>query len=275
VPTQSGGLLFETPRAGGTGTIRSVDPASGRARWSLPLPGHGTAYRYGDRGVTEIVLISGDGRVAVYGAGDGALRLSGRVPAAADRASYRFGQVVADLLLIDGGRDTVVAYGLDRLDRRWSMRVPAQARAWFADCAGLICLQGQLPGVRAFDPGTGRQVWADDRWLWTIPVGDRLLAATPDIGLEVDLATVDPGTGRTLARLGRWRLEGSDRLAPRQLGYRRLRGDRTLVGTLDLVAGQAGIRAVLPGYWDECADAGGVLVCLRSAGGLMVWPVDR
>ncbi|MCW3844085.1 hypothetical protein ONA70_28745 [Micromonospora yasonensis] len=30
VPTQPGGLLFETPRADGSGTLRSVDPTSGR-----------------------------------------------------------------------------------------------------------------------------------------------------------------------------------------------------------------------------------------------------
>ncbi|MCW3844084.1 hypothetical protein ONA70_28740 [Micromonospora yasonensis] len=106
------------------------------------------------------------------------------------------------------------------------------------------------------------------------PVGDRLLAAAPAVGLEVDLSALDPRTGRILARFGRWRLAG-DRSAPRQLGLRRLPGDHTLVGTLDVPAGQARIRAVLPGSWDECADAGTALVCLRPAGGLVVWPVDR
>ncbi|NES12916.1 MULTISPECIES: PQQ-binding-like beta-propeller repeat protein [Micromonospora] len=285
--TQAGGLLFETPRADGSGTIRSVDPATGRARWSLPLPGNGVAYRDGDHGVTEIVLVSADGRVAVYDAGSGALRRTGRVPPAIDRVSYRFTQVVADLLLVDGADDAgpaspppsrelnpVTAYGLDRLERRWTVPVPARVPAWFADCAGVVCLQGQLPGLRVYDPVTGRQLWSDEHWLGATPVGDRLLAAAPAVGLEVELAALDPVTGRVLARFGRWRLAG-DRSASRQLGLRRLPGDRTLVATLDVPAGQVRIRAVLPGSWDECADAGTALVCLRPAGGLVVWPVDR
>lgn len=275
VPTQPGGLLFETPRSDGSGTIRSVDPATGRVGWSLPLPGNGVDYRSGDRGVTEIVLVSADGRVAVHDAGTGALRRTGRVPPATDRVSYRFTQVVADLLLVDGAEGMVTAYGLDRWDRRWTVPVPARVAAWFADCAGVVCLQGQLPGVRVFDPATGRQLWADEHWLGATRVGDRLLAAAPAIGLEVDLAALDPATGRTLARFGRWRLAGGDRSAPRQLGFRRLPDDRTLVGTLDIPAGQARIRTVLPGSWDECADAATALVCLRPAGGLVVWPVDR
>lgn len=287
VPTQSGGLLFETPRADGSGTLRSVDPATGRTRWSLPLPGNGVGYRTGDRGVTEIVLVSADGRVAVRDVGSGALHRAGRVPPATDRVSYRFTQVVADLLLVDGYADagsvsppprreldTVTAYGLDRWERRWSVPVPARVAAWFADCAGVVCLQGQLPGVRVFDPVTGRQLWADEHWLGVSPVDDRLLAAAPANGLEVELAALDPATGRILARFGRWRLAG-DRSASRQLGLRRLPGDRTLVGTLDVPAGQVRIRAVLPGTWDECADAGTALVCLRPAGGLVVWPVER
>ncbi|MGW5671229.1 outer membrane protein assembly factor BamB family protein [Micromonospora sp. NPDC003776] len=291
VPTQPGGLLFETPRADGSGTIRSVDPATGRVGWSLPLPGNGVDYRSGDHGVTEIVLVTADGRVAVHDAGSGALRRAGRVPPATDRVSYRFTQVVGDLLLVDGADssgsaglpprrdrepspDTVTAYGLDRWDRRWTVPVPARAAAWFADCAGVVCLQGQLPGVRVFDPATGRQLWSGDHWLGVSPVGDRLLAAAPAIGLEVDLAALHPATGRTLARFGRWRLAGGDRSAPRQLGFRRLPDDRTLVGALDIPAGQARIRAVLPGSWDDCADAVTALVCLRPAGGLVVWPVD-
>ncbi|MFE9691184.1 PQQ-binding-like beta-propeller repeat protein [Micromonospora sp. NPDC005806] len=274
VPTESGGVLFEMPRADGTGTIRSVDLASGAARWSLPLPGNGVAYRRGDRGVTEIVLVSADGRVAVHDAGSGTLRHAGRVPPAADRVSYRFTQVVADLLLVDGGPGVVTAYGLDRLDRRWTVPVPLRSAAWFTDCAGVLCLHDESGGARTFDPATGRQLWTDDRWLGVTPVDDRLLAAAPAIGLEMELATLDPRTGRVLARFGRWRLGGADRSAPRQLGLRRLPDDRTLVVALDLPAGQVRFRAVLPGSGDDCMDAGTALVCLRPSGGMVLWPVE-
>ncbi|WP_231929619.1 outer membrane protein assembly factor BamB family protein [Micromonospora inositola] len=275
VRTESGGVLFETPRADGTGTVRAVDPVSGRSRWSLPLPGNGLAYEVGDRGVTRVVLVTAAGRVEVHDAGSGALLRAGRVPPAADGVSYRVTQVVGDLLLLDGAPGTVTAYGLDRLDRRWSMPVGPSAETWFADCAGSICLRDRGLGVRAVDPATGRLLWTDDRWLGIDPVDGRLLASAPAVGLEMDLSVVDPRTGGTLARLGRWRLSGGARYEPALLGLRRLGEDRTLVAELDVPAGQARIRAVLPGSWDDCAAAAAALVCLRPSGGLVVWPDGR
>ncbi|WP_319461021.1 PQQ-binding-like beta-propeller repeat protein [Micromonospora sp. RTP1Z1] len=275
VRTESDGLLFETPRADGTGTVRSVDPVSGRSRWALPMPGNGLAYEVGDRGVTRVVLVTAAGRVEVHDAGSGALLRAGRVPPAADGVSYRITQVVGGLLLVDGAPGTVTAYGLDRLDRRWSMPVGPSATAWFADCAGVVCLREQGPGVQAVDPVTGRVLWTDDRWLGIGPVDGRLLASAAAVGLEMDLSVVDPRTGGILARLGRWRLGGGDRYESVLLGLRRLGGDRTLVADLDVPAGQARVRAVLPGSWDDCAAAAAALVCLRPSGGLVVWPDRR
>ncbi|WP_406036681.1 PQQ-like beta-propeller repeat protein [Micromonospora sp. NBC_00898] len=275
VATQSDGVLLETPRADGTGTIRSVDPVSGTPRWSLPLPGSGLAYEVGDRGVTRVVLVTAAGRVEVHDTGSGALLRAGRVPPAADGVSYRFTRVVGDLLLVDGAPGTVTAYGLDRLDRRWSMPVGASAASWFAACAGVICLREQDAGVRAVDPATGRLLWTDDRWLGMSPVGGRLLAAAPGVGLEMELSVVDPRTGGTRGRLGRWRLGGVDRYGTPLLGLRRLGEERTLVAELDVPAGQARYRAVLPGSWDDCAVATAALVCLRPSGGLVVWPDPR
>ncbi|WP_433317563.1 PQQ-binding-like beta-propeller repeat protein [Micromonospora chersina] len=273
VSTASGGVLFETPRAAGTGTVLAVEPVSGAVRWSLPLPSNGVAYRTGDRGVTQIVLVTPDGRVEVHDADSGALVHAGRVPPAADRVSYRFTQVVADLLLVDGAPGTVTAYGLDRLDRRWDVPVEPRAGVWFAECAGMVCIRDQVGGVQALDPATGDPTWVDDRWVGMAPVGGRLLGAEPGVGLELELVVLDPATGRSLARLGRWRTTGFEGDPARLLGLRRLPGDRTLVGALDVAAGEARIRAVLPGSWDECADSGTALVCLRPSGGLMIWPV--
>ncbi|MET8908574.1 PQQ-binding-like beta-propeller repeat protein [Micromonospora sp. NPDC004551] len=272
VSTASGGVLFETsPRTGAGGTIVAVDPASGAVRWSLPLPNSGAAYRTGDRGVTQIVLASPDGRVEVHDADSGALLHAGRVPPAADRVAYRFSQVVAGLLLVDGAAGTVTAYGLDRLDRRWSVPVESPGGAWFVECGGMVCIRDQIGGVRALDPVTGRLSWMDDRWAGLAPVGGRLLG----VGPELELSVLDPATGRAITRLGRWRLTGFGSDPTRLLGLRRLTGDRMLAATLDLASGEARIRAVLPGWWDECADSGGSLVCLRPSGGLMIWPVGR
>ncbi|MDG4802141.1 PQQ-binding-like beta-propeller repeat protein [Micromonospora sp. WMMD980] len=278
IATATGGLLVENPRPGGTGSVRSVDPASGVVRWSLPVPAQGVSYRREARGVTQLVLVEPDGRVAVHDADSGARLRAGRVSSVPDGVSHRFAQVVGGLLLVDDGAGAVTAYGLDRLDRLWTVPVDPRAGIWFTDCAGVICRRDQVGGAVALDPATGRSAWTDEGWLGFAPVGDRLIAATAGDGPELDLWTLEPATGRVLARLGRWRVtgrdDGSGTLAG-LLGLRRLTGDRTLVGALDVPAGEARVRAVLPGSWDECADAGEALVCLRPAGGLAVWPVVR
>ncbi|GAA3741023.1 PQQ-binding-like beta-propeller repeat protein [Micromonospora maritima] len=276
VATAAGGLLLESPpTAAGTASVRAVDPASGAVRWTLSIPAQGVAYRTDGHGVTQLVLVTPDGRVAVHDADTGAPAYTGRVPAAPDGVSYRYAQVVADLLLVDGDPGTVTAYGLDRLDARWTVRVQERAGLWFTDCAGMVCLRDQVGGARTLDPATGRPAWADERWLGFAPVDGRLLAATAGIGAELDRWVLEPTTGRVLGRLGRWRITGTDREPGGLLGLRHLTGDRTLVGALDVPAAQARIRAVLPGSWDECADSGTVLVCLRPAGGLTIWPVGR
>jgi hypothetical protein len=91
----------------------------------------------------------------------------------------------------------------------------------------------------------------------------------------MELSVVDPHTGGTRGRLGRWRLGGVDRYGTPLLGLRRLGEERTLVAELDVPAGQARYRAVLPGSWDDCAAATAALVCLRPSGGLVVWPDPR
>ncbi|GAB3080147.1 outer membrane protein assembly factor BamB family protein [Micromonospora schwarzwaldensis] len=278
VPTASGGVLFENPRPGGTGRVLAVDPASGAARWSLAVPPQGVAYRRDDRGVTQLVLVESDGRVAVHDADSGARVRAGRVSSAPDGVAYRYAQVVAGLLLVEGASDEVTAYGLDRLDRRWSVPVDPRAGSWFTDCAGMVCLRDQVGDAQALDPATGRPAWTDERWVGFGPVGGRLIAAEAGDGPELELTVLEPATGRVLGRLGRWRVSGRDDGSGRLLGLlglRHLTGDRTLVGELDVAAGEARPRAVLPGSWAECADAGGALVCLRPAGGLAVWPAGR
>ncbi|WP_089153832.1 outer membrane protein assembly factor BamB family protein [Micromonospora sp. NBS 11-29] len=275
VATAAGGLLLESPRAAGAGSVLAVDPGTGAVRWTLPIPAQGVAYRTDGHGVTQLVLVSPDGRVSVHDAATGALTHAGRVPAAPDGVSYRYAQVVANLLLVDGAPGTVTAYGLDRLDARWTVPVQERAGLWFTDCAGMICLRDQVGGARTLDPATGRPAWADERWLGTAPVDGRLLAATPGTGLELNRWVLEPTTGRVLGRLGRWRLTGAVREPGALLGLRHLTGDRTLVGALDVPAVEARARAVLPGSWDACVDSGTVLVCLRPAGGLTIWPVGR
>ncbi|MEU2611728.1 PQQ-binding-like beta-propeller repeat protein [Micromonospora sp. NPDC007271] len=272
VPTQAGGVLVEQP--GRTDTIRAVDPGSGTVRWSMPFPDSGMVYGFGDRGVTAAVLLTDDGRVEVYDVDTGALRRAGRLPPTDGRAPYRLTQVVGDLLLVDAS-GTVTAYGLDRLDRRWTLPVRRDGATWFADCAEVICRRDQASGLRTYDPVTGRLRWSDDHWTDARRVGDRLLAVAPAGGPAVELAVLDPGAGRALAGLGRWRLADVDRNGSRLLGFRPVVGGRTLVAELDVSAAQVRYRAVLPGSWGDCVAADAALVCRSPAGGLMVWPDGR
>ncbi|MFF0178301.1 PQQ-binding-like beta-propeller repeat protein [Micromonospora sp. NPDC005223] len=275
VRTASGGLLLENPQPPGAGTVRAVDPASGAVRWTLPVPGQEVGYRHDDHGVTQLVLVTPQGRVTVYDADSGAVAHTGRVAPAADRGAYRYAQVVAGLLLVEDARGTVIAYGLDRLDERWSVPTGSRAGLWFADCAGMVCLRNQRGGAQALDPATGRPAWSDERWLGLGPFGDRLIAAERGVGEELELSALDPPTGRVLARLGRWRVSGNDFPSAPLVGLRTLTEDRTLVGALDVAAGQVRIRGILPGAWSECADTGTALVCLRPTGGMAIWPVGR
>ncbi|MFJ8577740.1 PQQ-binding-like beta-propeller repeat protein [Micromonospora sp. NPDC093277] len=270
-PTQAGGLVLETPAADGVGAIRAVDPATGTARWSLALPGNRVVYGFGDRGVTAIMLFAGDGLVEVHDVDSGALRRAGRLPTAVDRPQ-RLALVLGDLLLLGDSSGTVTAYGLDRLDRRWTIPLPPQD--WFLNCAEVICVSGRSAGLRVYDPATGRPRWHNDQWRDAFSVDGRLVVAAGDWRAE-ELAVLDPGTGRTLARLGRWRLADIDRTGVRTLGFRPATGNRTLVAELDVAAGQARTLTVLPGPWSDCTTTAAALVCTRPAGGLVLWPLNR
>nr|WP_258544865.1 PQQ-like beta-propeller repeat protein [Micromonospora provocatoris] len=275
VRTASGGLLLENPRPPGAGTVRAVDPASGVVRWTLPVPGQEVGYRHDAHGVTQLVLVTPQGRVTVYDADSGTVAHTGRVAPAADRAAYRYAQVVADLLLVEDARGTVTGYGLDRLDERWSLPVGSRAGLWFADCAGMVCLRDQVGGAQPSTRPPAARPGRTSAGLGMGPVGGRLIAAERGVGEELELSALDPPTGRVLARLGRWRVSGNDLPAGPLLGLRTLTGDRTLVGALDVAAGQVRIRGILPGAWSECADTGTELVCLRPTGGMAIWPVGR
>ncbi|MEU8261212.1 PQQ-binding-like beta-propeller repeat protein [Micromonospora sp. NPDC048999] len=269
-PTQAGGVLLDH-YARDPGVIRSVDPASGAVRWSLPLPQRGMTYRFEERGVTAAVLLTDDGRVEEYDVDSGALRRSGRLAPAADPVSYGTVQVLGDLLLVDDAAGTVTAYGLDRLDRRWTLPVRWDGTTWFANCVVVIC-QWEQGRLRTYDPATGRPRWSDDHWVGTGRIGDRLVAVASTDGLAVEVAVLDPGTGRILAELGRWRQTGGNGDGPLPLGLRPVAGDRTLLAELDLLAGQVRYRAVVPGSWGDCAAAADAVVCMGQSGGLMVWP---
>ncbi|WP_091463132.1 hypothetical protein [Micromonospora inyonensis] len=142
--------------------------------------------------------------------------------------------------LPDGGpsasstlRARVTAYGLDRLDRRWTAELPSVG--YVSTCGAMLCVWQQPGGVRLLDRATGRTVWRDPRWMAAVPVGDRLVATTSVSSVREEVFVLDAATGRELADLGTWNglrtpVDGRPPIASRQIRDRGL-----LVAEFDVV----------------------------------------
>ncbi|MEV0807904.1 PQQ-binding-like beta-propeller repeat protein [Micromonospora sp. NPDC050200] len=271
VPTGDGGLLLEDAEPDRI-AVRGVDVGSGATRWSAVI-GPGTiGYRHDDRGITQIVLVTHSGRVEVRDRDTGRLAVAFRVPPARGSV-HDTTRVAGDMLLIDGDQGQLAGYGLDTGSLRW--QVPFDPDTSFAQaCGDAICV-GQPPGVRVYDPATGRLRWVDDRWYPAWLVDGRLLAVSYD-GERESFGLLDPATGRVLAALGPWQLVASKvsggRLVERPLLVTRaVSGGRQLLGELDVGTGEVRARDVLPGGWELCSHRGRTLVCRRSNGEFGVW----
>ncbi|SCF39176.1 PQQ-binding-like beta-propeller repeat protein [Micromonospora mirobrigensis] len=274
---REGTVLLQSGSGAGAGTLEAVGLTSGQARWSRPLPTTGSTFEYGDpAGVGRFLVIDARGRVQVYDARTGDLLVAG--PIAPARAGfYDRVETIDGLLLVQDGSGTLYAYGLDRLDPRWRLRLPVASRdGWgYQDCGALICMIFGESGVQVIDPATGRIRWTAERADGFFPVGDRLLVGLLAQGQEAELTVLDPANGRLLADLGRWRVAVTDPTREQLFGLHRLKDSRELVAELDVAAGQARVLDVLPGYWDDCATRDRVLVCRRLDGTLGVWQLGR
>ncbi|GAB3956473.1 hypothetical protein GCM10027614_68810 [Micromonospora vulcania] len=265
-----GNLLLQSTDAGGSGTMRAVDPCCGTVRWQLSTPPADVTYRAVDGLVDRVVFSSANGPTEVRDALTGTVlaRTDLRTPGGGAYASV---QVVDDLLLTVGGVPaTVTAYGLDRLDRRWS--TIAEGSLYSTECTPVICLQTRSGGVRAIDLDAGRELWSSERWGWVWPYADRLLATTLSSagpGAE-ELVVLDPPTGRVLAELGRWEL-ASFRVDGTVVGLRRHPNGGLLIAELDVHAGTARLLDVLPDATGECQSSPGRLLCRRFDGSYGLW----
>ncbi|MBY8871194.1 PQQ-like beta-propeller repeat protein [Micromonospora sp. PLK6-60] len=277
LPARDGVLLFEDyPSAGGAGLARAIDAGSGALRWSRPIPVEGLGYEFGADGVDRLALIGPGGRVQVLDAGSGAVLRTGRVPVATLVDGQRSDVVVAaGLLLINDPAGTLTAYGLDRLDRRWSLPPELNRDRLLEPCGDGLCLRTDQPGLRMIDPATGRERWRADQWRMVWPVGDRLLVAADGEQREADFVVLDQRTGRRLAALGRWRLSASDPTRYPLIGLRRLDGGAELMARLDVATGSAELLDTPAGEWDGCANDRRALVCQQPDGTLGIWRLDR
>ncbi|WKU04831.1 PQQ-binding-like beta-propeller repeat protein [Micromonospora sp. HUAS LYJ1] len=266
-------LLFEDG-ADGPPTVHSVDPGTGRDRWSVPMPSPVTLYRNRADGVDRIVTVRPDGPAEVWDARHGVRLHTAPLDRAGSPSNTGF-DVVGDLLLtIQGNSGRLTGYGLDGLDRRWE--VPLPTPSFFVACGSLICAQGTAGGVRALDPATGRTVWRDNRWeLSGTERGGRMLASGLGRGVWHPLVVLDVASGRVAAELDVWNVAASHSPDGPVFGVRPAGEDRMLVAELDVAAARARVRDVLPAVSGDCQAGAQLLLCRLVDGAFGVWRVPR
>ncbi|WP_432957541.1 PQQ-binding-like beta-propeller repeat protein [Micromonospora haikouensis] len=263
------------------GQLRSVDPTSGRVRWSVPGRLGRVAFsdRDADGAAEQVALVTAAGGIELRDAVSGAVRASLAAPPGGWQGGLHV-EVAGDLLLAsehdeaEGEVRRMAAYGLAGLDRRWAVERPSFGYA--GACGAVLCAfayQGsELSGL---DPATGEVRWTTPRWQSVVAVrGDRLLVIADEQagGTASHLGVLDAATGREVADLGRWDLAFSRTPGGPYYGTRPDRDGRSLVVVeLDLAGAAVRVRDVLPGAAGDCAADGRDIVCRRPSGTYGWW----
>ncbi|WP_433130848.1 PQQ-binding-like beta-propeller repeat protein [Micromonospora sp. CA-240977] len=247
-------------------SLRAVDPCCGTVRWQLTKAADYVSLRFRARGVDRVVLHRRSGFTEVHDA------ITGTELAHADLrppegGSFLSVQVVNDLLLTSRGAPaTITAYGLDRLDRRWSITTTDRID-FINDCGPVLCPQRHGAALWGVDPAAGQVLWRSDRWAGLFAYDGRVVAtAAGAVGIPPQrLFVVDPMTGRELADLGRWELAQVGPDDP-LIGVRPHPDGGMVVAELDVRAGRARVLDVLPDVAGDCQASVGLLLCQRTDG---------
>ncbi|MFE9186944.1 PQQ-binding-like beta-propeller repeat protein [Micromonospora haikouensis] len=261
------------------GELRSVDPTSGRVRWSVPgyLGRAAFSDRDADGAAEQVALITAAGGVELRDAVSGAVRAALAPPPGGWQGGLQV-EVAGDLLLTfqhdEAEVRRVTAYGLAALDRRWAVERPGFGYAGV--CGAVICAVAyrgsELSGL---DPATGEVRWTNPRWQSVVAVrGDRIMVIADEQagGTASHLGVLDAATGREVADLGRWDLAFSRTPGGPYYGTRPDRDGRSLVvAELDLAGAVVRVRDVLPGAAGDCAADGRDIVCRRPSGTYGWW----
>ncbi|MEU6076406.1 PQQ-binding-like beta-propeller repeat protein [Micromonospora sp. NPDC047074] len=265
---RAGTLLLHTLGEDG-GTVRLVDPASGRAIWSTRTgPMHAM---YDDRGglMDRVVLFGARGRAEVRDVRSGELLHARDLGLGESFGSMQVMVANGLLLVVQLDRDVLTAYGLDGLRQRWETSLPTAAH--ITDCGGVLCVNGENGGLRALDPATGAVRWTESRWAGVLHErGGRLLVVESG-PLGQRFVLLDAATGGVVAELGRWQLiwgRDDDRsIAVRPAGA----GGGLMVAELDAAGGGARVLDVLRDATGDCRRGVDALVCRQRSGAFGVW----
>ncbi|WP_433130850.1 PQQ-binding-like beta-propeller repeat protein [Micromonospora sp. CA-240977] len=268
VEPADGNLLLQSGGGDQPLSLRAVDPCCGTVRWQLATPTAGVEAQPVAERADRVVLSDMRGPVEVRDVLTGAVlvRADLRPPDGEPLGSV---QVAGDLLLTIGGQpNAVTAYGLDRLDRRWS--TPVDEIELAQDCGPVVCIRTRSAGLWAVDTATGEVRWRSDRWGWAWPYDGRLMAVPISNEPLGRYFVVDARTGRELVDLGRWEVFQID-THHRLLGVRPHPGGGMLVGELDVRAGKTRIVDLLPQATGHCQAISGHLVCADMSGTYRSW----
>ncbi|BCB87874.1 outer membrane protein assembly factor BamB family protein [Phytohabitans suffuscus] len=260
-----------TPTAStGRETLEAVDPVSGAVLWTYRVPtGSWLSYRYSGQAPTHVVTLLPSGTVEVREVEDGrVLAAADLLPARPPNIPASYVQFAADLVLVREG-PMAVAYGLDRLDRRWSAAIDLANEYVAPGCGDQLCVMGHTGGVRVVDAATGRMLWADPSRTFVSPAGDYLVARTYD---REGLTVLDRATGREVKRLGDWVMIAPPSAGGELIAMRTdLETSRAWLARVDPATGGARYFGVVSGVTTDCEVRSGAILCRRLDASVGVW----
>jgi outer membrane protein assembly factor BamB len=263
-----------TPTASsGRETLAAVDPVTGAVRWSYQVPNGGwLSYRYTGQALTHVVTLLPAGRVEVRGAEDGrVLAAADLLPPRPPSAPASYVRFTGDLMLVRR-ESMVTAYGLDRLDRRWTAAIDLTRESVVPDCGETLCVISRLGGVRVLDPATGQMLWSDPTRTSISRTGDHLVAVVLAQDGRTDLAVLDPATGQEVEHLGVWTLIRPSGAGGGLIGMRTDPAtSRAWLARLDPATGTARFFGLVEGVAGDCEAQAGAVICRRLNATIGVW----
>lgn len=220
-----------------------------------------------------LVTVSATGEAEVLRMSDGSRTAAGRIAFRATRPSEgEFVDVFADdrnlyLRTASGRGDSLAAYPLATLRESWRQYGVARVAAY--PCGAVVCGM-EAPGLTAFDPDTGRQLWTEPKTVSVWPIGPGRLVS--DGGSSDVYSLVDDVTGRRVAWLGPGLpVASADGTTAYLLRDTRSPVGGTAVLRVDLETGEVGLRGAIDRITDYgCTATATTLACSTLGGALVV-----